>query len=97
MGKLKDRQMITPVAEFLIWRRVINNYVCGTIHNSTDPEFKNGHRSTFQFRQIIDYPELTGHWEHHLLLQWWNGKYLKADYKHMEQIITPQFPRDRFL
>lgn len=81
--------MITTVAELLIWRRVINGYVIGTIHNSTDPEFPNGKRSTFQFYRIIEFPALAGHWDDHLILQWWNGKYLKAEYKHMEKIINP--------
>jgi hypothetical protein len=81
--------MITPVAELIIWRQVINGYVIGTIHNSNDAEFPNGKRSTWQFQHIIHYPALTGHWEDHLLLQWWDGKYLKAEHKHMEKIIKP--------
>ena len=89
MGKLKDRQTITPVAELLIWRQVINGYVIGTIHNSTSPKFPNGKRSTWQFYKITDYPALSGHWDHHLILQWWDGTYLKAEYKHMESIIRP--------
>jgi len=89
MGMLKDRQMITTVADLLIWRQVINGYVIGIIHNSSDSEFPNGKRSTWQFRQIITYPALNGHWDEHLILQWWNGKYLKAEFKHMEKLINP--------
>ena len=80
--------MIIPVAELVIWRQVTNGYVVGTIHNSMSPVFPNGKRSTWQFRMIIDYPKLTDHWEHHLLLQWWDGTYLMAEYKHMEQLIN---------
>lgn len=88
MGKLKDRLTIIPVAELIIWRQVINGYVVGTVHDSIDEEFPNGKRSTWQFYRIIDFPALEGHWEHHLILQWWNGKYLKAEYKHMEVLMN---------
>jgi hypothetical protein len=87
MGKLKDRQMITTVADLLIWRQVINGYVVGTVHDSRHEAFPDGKRSTWQFYQIIHYPALTGHWEEHLLLQWWDGTFLKAEHKNMEQLI----------
>lgn len=85
MGKLKERQMITPQATILGWRKLHPEMLVFSGQYVDLASGRTQYRSYMKFSWIVHYHCLTGHWQEHYL-GIYNEKFVTMFFAQMSEL-----------